>query len=63
MKEGCLFLLFQWFMKHTSLGHLQCVVVLPLLFVLAFQSELLLLLIMMTHHCSIHHVVMESNIT
>jgi hypothetical protein len=62
MKEGCLFVLFQWFMKHTSLGCLQCVAVLSLLLVLAFQSKLLLLLIMMTHHCFIHHVVMESNI-
>jgi hypothetical protein len=63
MKEGCLFILFQWFMKHTSLGYLQCVVVLPLSLVLALQSKPLLLLIMMTHHRSIHHVVMESNIT
>jgi hypothetical protein len=62
MKEGCLFVLFQWFMKHTSLGSLQCVAVLFLLLVLALQLELLLLLIMMTHHLSIHHVVMESNI-
>jgi len=50
-------------MKHTSLGCLQCVVVLPLPLILALQSKLLLLLIMMIHHRSIHHVVVESNIT
>jgi hypothetical protein len=51
MKEGCLFVLFQWFMKHISLGYLKCVV-LPLPIVLALQSEMLLLLIMMTHNHS-----------
>ncbi len=61
MKQCCLFVLFQWFMKHTSLGCLWCIVVLLLLLVLALQLELKLLLIMMTHHLSIHHVVMESN--
>jgi hypothetical protein len=63
MKDGCLFFLFQWVMKHTSLGCLQCVVILPLSLISTLQSKLLLLLIMMTHCRSIHHVIMESNIT
>jgi len=63
MKEVCLFVLFQWFMKHTNLGCLQYVDILPLSLVLALQLELFLLLIMMTHCRSIHHVIMESNIT
>jgi hypothetical protein len=44
-------------MKHTSLGYLQRTAVLLLSLVLALQSELLLLLIMMTRHLFIHHVV------
>ncbi len=63
MKESCLFVLFQWFMKHTNLGCLWCVVVFLLSLVLTLQSELLLLLIMLIHHLFIYHVVMESNIT